>query len=326
MNILLTSSCNRRCPYCFAAERISYRPGRASKRHQAPPFIAGEDFETAIEFARAGKQRRVGILGGEPSLHPDFPALLQVAWAAGVDTNVFTNGLWPAKHLDAVAEMLPRHAKRFSATVNVNHPSLTPDKERERQETLLRRLGRHCTLSFNVFQEDFDATFLLELITRFRLRRHIRLGIAQPLAEQSSEFVAVPRYAKLAEGLMQLAAAADERNVTVGFDCGFTLCMFTAEQLGRLHLAGCRFRASCGPAIDVGTDLAVWACFPLSTLQAGERLSDFENLEALGAHFRTRFRRLYRAGTMDECADCRYLARRQCSGGCAAHVYREVQP
>ncbi len=323
MNVLLTSRCNRRCPYCFAAERISYGDSR-ERAGPAPTFISDEDYGFALEFARRSQHETIGVLGGEPSLHPRFPALLEQAWTAGLRTRVFSNGLWREPQIEAVKEAAARHPDHLQVIVNVNEPDITPADEATRQAGTLAGLGQSCTLSFNLYRTDARMGFLLELIEMHRLRRHIRLGLAQPLAGGASACIPVEQYRDAAAAVLELAAGADARDVTIGFDCGFTLCMFTDEQLGTLWRAGVTFRASCGPAIDVGTDLSVWACFPLATLSQGASLREFRDLRHLEQHFRERYGRLYRTGALEACIDCKYLRRRQCDGGCAAHVYRSV--
>lgn len=325
MNILLTNTCNRRCPYCFAAERISYTIEEEGEAKPAPKFISRGDFEAAVAFAVLGRQPVVGLLGGEPSLHPEFVDLLLHAVDAGIRPKVFTNGMFPKKHLERLVALEPQQ-RRFTFIVNLNHPDITSAREREAQERLFEAMPRDCQLSCNIYDSDLDLTYLVETITRFGLRRHIRIAAAQPLADRDSRFVPVERYRDLAPPLLELAAAADAEDITVGFDCGFTLCMFTEAELGKLMVSGCRFKASCGPAIDVGTDLSVWSCFPLSTLTRGVRLGDFETMDDLAGHFGQTFKRLFSTGALEDCVDCRHLRRRQCTGGCAAHVYRSFNP
>lgn len=62
-NIILTTNCNRKCPYCFAKDNIS-RPMQFNMKN----FIKAVDWlskdTTAIN--------RVGFLSGEPTTHPNF--------------------------------------------------------------------------------------------------------------------------------------------------------------------------------------------------------------------------------------------------------------
>lgn len=326
MNVLVSNSCNRRCPYCFAAERVSYTTRDAAQARPAPRFISLQDFDRVLDFACRSKVKKLGILGGEPSTHPEFPALLERALDRRLPIKVFTNGLWRDRDIETVGRFDEALTKRLSLVVNVNEPSITSEREQARQRRLFEALGDRCLPSFNIYDVGFDASFLVDLIARYGMRRHIRLGVAQPLAEMSSEHVPVERYPELAPSLMKLVDRCDEHDISVGFDCGFTLCMFSPEEIGRMHLAGCEFKSSCGPAVDVGTDLSVWSCFPLSTFAGGVVLQDFEDMRSLVRHFQTQFARLYATGSMDACIGCKHLKRKQCTGGCAAHVHRRMSP
>jgi hypothetical protein len=325
MNILLTNRCNRRCSYCFAQERIAF-PAGGGERPAAPEIISEESFRTAVDYAQRDGRKVIGILGGEPSLHPRFLDLLGIAWGAGLHTKVFSNGLWREEQI-AEAERLGDGAReRMHVVLNVNGPARTPRREQDAQEAFLARLGRLCSLSFNISRVDFDPAFLLDLIDRFGTQPHIRLGVAEPLARMENEHVPISEYRRLAPTLLRLAEACDARDVSLGFDCGFILCMFTPEELGRLAYAGAEFKSGCGPALDVGTDLTTWSCFPLSALGGGRRLTEFADLEALTKHFQAELKPLFDAGALPACAACKHRRRRRCTGGCAAHVYRRLNP
>jgi len=327
MNILLTNSCNRKCPYCFAQERISYTglpEIPASKPRKAPGRISRDDFRQALGFARDNGQGMVGILGGEPSVHPQFIELLRDAWTEGLITTIFTNGMWKNSVIEQFIACTEEEKKLAKIIVNVNEPGITLEKEKRGQENLLEKIGPNCALSFNIYRKDFAPLFLTDIIDQFNCRRHIRLGVAVPLANQDSEYLAIEDYPEAARVIMKLAKLCDQRDVTLGFDCGFILCMFSEKDIGRLQLYGARFQSSCGSIIDVGTDLSVWSCFPLSTFAQGHSLVDYQSIDELDGSFRKQFGRLYNAGALDACVDCRFRRRKQCSGGCAAHVYRRL--
>jgi hypothetical protein len=323
VNVLLTNRCNRRCPYCFASERISHGAA-AARRSPTPPFIAPGDFRKVVAFATKSRQRGLGILGGEPSLHPRFAELLAEGLAAGLELKVFTNGLWRPRSIDAVREVAAGSRGRLHLIVNVNEPALTPPAQRASQDRLLARLARWSSPSFNVYQAGCDPSFLVDLILRHGLKRTIRLGLAQPLAAQRSQHLDAADYRLVAPAIVALAHRCGEHDIRLGFDCGFTLCMFTPEQLGELVLAGCRVKAVCVPALDIGTDLSAWACFPLSALASEVKLTDFEDAHELHDYFRERYGRLYAAGALPACVGCPQRRRRQCAGGCAAHAYRRL--
>lgn len=328
MNILLTNNCNRKCPYCFAQERISYRASEKGEDlpRKAPRQISREDYRTVLDFVIGSGEKRVSLLGGEPSLHNEFIDLLEETRALGLETTIFTNGIWGEKIVAAFSSRIKKGDPHVNLIVNVNHPDDTPSKEKEAQEFLLSILGEFCALSFNIYREDFAPLFLIDIIERFRCKRHIRLGVAAPLAHHVNQHVDIVRYKHLSPTIMQLAKRCDGKNINIGFDCGFVLCMFSAEELGKLHLANVRCRFDCGPALDVGTDLSVWPCFPLSTFSKGVHLRDFDDVKGILKYFHKQFNRLYWTGAVSDCIECRYRKRKQCAGGCAAHVFRKVNP
>jgi hypothetical protein len=325
MNVLLTNRCNRRCSYCFAQERVAFSAKEDATR-RAPTFIAEADFQVVVDFAARSRLGVLGVLGGEPSLHPQFLALLERAWGRGMATKVFSNGLWSEETLDDVARRVDALREPLHVVLNMNGPTRSPKDEQAAQERLLSRIGPLCSLSFNISRVDFDPSFLVDVVTAYETRPSLRLGIAQPLAQIDNEHVPVERYRELVPTLLRLAELCDAHDIRMGFDCGFTMCMFEPAELGELYVRGARFRASCGPAVDVGTDLSTWSCFPLSTFCSGQRLTDFEDLEALVRHFRSEFSTLFEAGALAECVGCRHRRRQLCSGGCGAHVYRNLAP
>ena len=328
MNILLTNECNRRCPYCFAGERISFATdgGEGDTRPEAPRFISVENFIKALDFAKKSHLKRISLLGGEPSLHPDFPGLIQQAWDEGFYVTVFSNGMWREEAIGFVEKAGEECQNRLNIVLNINHPSETTERESTAQHQLLSRIGTRCNLSFNIYREDFAPFFLIDIIQKYRCVKNIRLGVAVPLARHDSNHVDVERYAQLTPAILDLAKKCDEHDILLGFDCGFLFCMFTPEQMGYLQFWGAHFKSTCGPAIDIGTDLSVWSCFPLSTFSRGVNLDEFGDIEDLVKHFNKQFERLFRAGAMEKCAGCKYRRREQCIGGCAAHVYRRLNP
>lgn len=318
MNILVTTVCNRRCPYCFASDQIG--TGLGSQPGESR-FITHDNFAKALAFA-ARTERVIGILGGEPSLHPDFPALIEQTWAAGLDAKIFTNGCWSEDALEAVACLTGRTSRNLRLVVNTNHPDITPEKERVAQRRLFAKLPEHCSLSFNIHSLDYDAGFLVDFIVKYRLMRDIRLGLASPLVEGPSAFIAAEDFPQVAPLIMALSERCDAEDIHLGFDCGFTLCMFSAEQLGLLKLRGADIKCYCEPALDINVDLSSWACFPLASLGKADSIDEFCDAHEMQRHFKDRFFALYSSGSLPECVGCKQLKRKRCAGGCGAHVYR----
>ena len=77
MNILLTNICNRSCPYCFAKGKL------ISEKPLLRSYIQLKDLKIIINFLKKSKQNTAGILGGEPTLHPEFKKIITILIKAG---------------------------------------------------------------------------------------------------------------------------------------------------------------------------------------------------------------------------------------------------
>jgi radical S-adenosyl methionine domain-containing protein 2 len=80
VNFHLYKPCNERCRYCFATFR------------DIPNQLTADDAERLVlELARAGT-KKLTFVGGEPTLHPALPRLLNAAHASTVTTAIVSNG------------------------------------------------------------------------------------------------------------------------------------------------------------------------------------------------------------------------------------------
>lgn len=101
----VTDACNLRCPVCYAESG----PERAGEHRSLDTVIAMLDAVVANE----GEPDVVQISGGEPTLHPDFFAILDAARARPIrHLMVNTNGIRIANE-DGFAERLAEYAPGF---------------------------------------------------------------------------------------------------------------------------------------------------------------------------------------------------------------------
>lgn len=98
----VTSKCNLSCPMCFASSGPSGN------------HLTLEEVERCLDLLvkAEGRAEVCQLSGGEPTLHPQFAAILEAALARPIDyVMVNTNGLRIAKDDDLV-ELLARHHER----------------------------------------------------------------------------------------------------------------------------------------------------------------------------------------------------------------------
>ena len=310
MNLVITGICNRSCPYCFARGKML--PGTGA----GPVYMSLDDFDKCLEFACRCPGRRLNILGGEPTLHPAFGEMTRRALDCGFSLAVFTNGLWP----DPVREFIDNtDTGKVEFIFNINEPRMQSSRENDLQAESLRIAGSRGRIGFNIYREEFDLRFIPDLVDAFRLQSDVRLGLASPIFGHDNSHIPAGRLRRIGKSLADQLRELERRDVLCSFDCGIPLCMFDEEELGRVVLSTSRWESLCTGGIEVGPDLSVWPCFPLSgVFRVG--LLDFENFEAVEAFFSEKLAPFRKFGSLDECATCRYLRRKQCCGGCLART------
>lgn len=77
----ITGRCQLECVHCYAASGPTGTHGRMTR----------DDWARVIEDAAELGVDSLQFIGGEPTLHPDFPELLKLAVKRGVDVEVFSN-------------------------------------------------------------------------------------------------------------------------------------------------------------------------------------------------------------------------------------------
>ncbi len=172
----MTSRCVRSCPYCFAKREMEGSP--------SGDIVNWENLIYLADFLAASDQDRLSLLGGEPTLHPEFVDMVLFLIERKFHVTVFTSGIMADARLRELADHLSAvPPARLSFVVNLNNPDQTPAPKQEgtRIAKFLSLMGPWCTPGFNIYRTDFDIGFLFDLIARYGMHRHIRLGLASPM-------------------------------------------------------------------------------------------------------------------------------------------------
>ncbi|HUO98261.1 MAG TPA: radical SAM protein [Rhizomicrobium sp.] len=319
-NILLTNKCIRECPYCFA--------GREMAQSEGQDFLSWENAVYLADFLTASGERRVSLLGGEPSLHPEFVDITLYFVARGFDVNVFTSAIMSSARLETLARhVAAAPAERLNFVCNLNDPEQTPTtaSEREQVEAFLARLGAWTMPAFNIYRPDFRLEFLFGLVERFGLRKRLRLGITHPIAGAGNAWIRAGEIGAVIERLCSYRHAFEAALIRPSFDCGFPLCRVVDADLGWLTRLGASTNFKCRPAIDITPDMEVYCCFPLSFLDR-RSVFEFDSFRQIVEHYRKLQERVRTeiAGIYDECGSCIHRSEATCAGGGVCHIVNRL--
>lgn len=302
-NISLTTACNRDCACCFAR----------AERRSAVSHMTVETFVRALDFLERSGIHEARLLGGEPTLHPLFVELAEMALARGLRVLVFSNGLMPEPVLRRLESAPP---ERVAVLLNVS--------ERDPgQAAALRRLGPRVTLGFNIHAPAFDVAFLLEWICGFGLSPGLRFGLAHPAVRESNVWLHPRQYSAVGERLARFAREAAGAGVRISFDCGFVPCMFPGGDLKAVDPAsdaGMR----CSPVLDLLPDGRIISCYPLADVACAP-LPEQETADTVRRRFAAKLEPYRRLGVYRECAGCAWRESGRCAGGCLAAALQRLR-
>jgi MoaA/NifB/PqqE/SkfB family radical SAM enzyme len=309
-NILLTNSCNRRCPYCFALGQVDLGVCRASWE------MSESELETVLGYLDFGRDL-VSLLGGEPTLHSRFAEIVAEVAARGFPIKIFTNGT------TARLRSVPDSAchEDLSIILNLNAPDSYDRVAWNEIEENTRHFGARMSLSFNIWTPDFTWEHLRQVILRGGLARRIRVGLTQPIHGLGNSYLAEEAVPGACARLVEMAVDLARDGISLGLDCGFRGCAFTKRQRGILIECGAQPHFDCSPVLDIGPNLTVWRCFPFSAT-SGVPLVDFRSLAEVSDHFDRLWADAMALGNTPNCAGCPHFGR-VCRGGCLSRTVNQ---
>lgn len=308
-NILLTDYCNRHCEFCFGGKLVK----RSRKNGRA---LSLEDFDFLLGWAKKEVLPFVSLIGGEPTQHPQLDLILQKVRESGLPCRMFTNGLYSKK----TVEMIRANADPDGLTLIVNflEPAKTRPAHLNKLQRTFSQLAPFINLAATIDRADFDFQYLTGALDQYPFKKVMRLGFAVPNLESDNAHLAIDEQKKVVPALMAFAGELDKRKFRIDMDCGWALCAFTPEDLGRLIYLGMKvYNSQCLQSLDIGPNLDVWPCFPLGSRYRAN-LKDFNSFREASNHFQKLLAPFTTIGSEGKCLGCVHLERGICSGGCLA--------
>ena len=147
-----------------------------------------------------------------------------------------------------------------------------------------------------------------------------------PIPGAENQYIHPDDFKIVKEALMTALSRMYELNIFSGLDCGFPLCMFSDDDIGKLYkYTGNAISFNCGPTIDIGPDLTCWPCFPLSNLHK-KSLKDFSTYNDVFSYFNEIHQSYHKEvrGIYMKCDSCKNYDNMLCSGGCLAHILNSL--
>jgi len=312
-NQILTNYCNADCGFCFAADSRS-RSLREGRRQ-----MEAEEVRSWLDFTLRAGIRELRLLGGEPTLHPQFADFVKMGREAGCTIMVFSNGVMPDAARDALAALDPE-----VCSVVLNWTAAVKEQDKARRQETMRLLGPRVTLGMTLTSADFSLWEPVSLIRTFGLRRTLRIGLSNPTWKGANRALHPKQYPAVGQALLEASFFTARHEVEMDADCGFVRCMFGGN-FDQLKANGFRYISNCTPVLDLCSGGMILPCFGLSNLMSLRR-EDFADAGEAYARFSEKLIPLHRFGIYPECTECPYFETETCCGGCLAARLRRINP
>ncbi len=334
-NIMLTDICNLRCPYCFANEFVN----------KAPNEISLSNFNKALNFiASDPRNRSVGLIGGEPTIHSKFKDILKmlISDSRFDQVVIYTNAVAIDEHMNELA-----HGK-FRLLVNCNSPDDMGQVAFKKMIANLdemicnRYMGDRLSLGINIYRPDFDYTYVLNLLKKYKLKA-LRFAIAVPNLDAERNMNALKYFRMFKQPIKKFFKVMLDNGITPYYDCNkMPSCMFDEGDIDEFirYLPGTNRnemlfadpndhsinnnQVHCSPVIDIRYDLTVVRCFGLSEYTK-VKITDFTTFAELYNYYMNTIDAFaYNTTCSQECYDCYKRKTAQCTGGCLAYKISDI--
>lgn len=292
-----------------------------------------DNFLFCLKFLSHNPKERIGLIGGEPTLYPQFQQVLsELINSPFSSVCLFTNGILLDRYFNEL-----RNSK-FQILVNLNAPDIigienylhTIDNIQEMIERLYMR--DQVGISLNIYSADQDFDYIIRVLQDYHCRK-LRLSIAVPNLDVNRSMDSIIYFEKMLPSVRKLIKKLLQLDIAPVFDCNYIPpCMMTEEDRQLFSQYEKTIKRSnllvtnpvCTPVLDILPDLHVVRCFGMSSAYKAY-LADFQNTDELQRHFLMQIDALaYHILPSEKCRGCKEYFRMRCSGGCYAYRQKTV--
>jgi MoaA/NifB/PqqE/SkfB family radical SAM enzyme len=278
--------------------------------------MSEETFTGIIEWiSKTSHVKSIHLMGGEPTLHPEFEWFVEYLLARDYQITVFSNLATRQAH--SYAEKL--FDLPIAWVVNINPPNSWNENQKTRITDALKTLNKKATITFNIMPDDDNNTWAMELVREYGLDKRIKVGFLLPTLTGSNYYLNDEQAVTVAGKIVRLAQETSSENIRFEYECGVPTCLFTSEQLGILWKTGSAFNSCCFSRMDITPDGKVIYCLPLATKFA-VHFSEFPTYVDAKNWFEKKLQPYRRLGRTENCHKCNLLRHDSCNGGCLATI------
>lgn len=319
-NILLTTSCNKNCPYCFAA--------KTRNETKNSPDMDFSLFKEIID--KHQKDDDIKFLGGEPTIYPFFKESIEYCIEKNINhVSVISNFLFNDDILDFLVRTLNENkisigfllnstdldvADRFDVFTK-NYFAIKKATNQNHNDDLTCGI----TLDFNKTKNYYEE-YLDKFISTTKIK-HLRLSIPHPgddHVKNTFDFIDNKKYGQLVIDVSNICLC---HGVEINFDCILFPCMFSDSDLEYLIQFSNTLRFSCnknlGCPSDFFPDGSVSYCYPCERIKIQqEKIKTARHISNVLSYKYSMYQ--LSVDFPDKCLNCKHFMK-ICDGPCLGY-------
>ena len=305
-NIAITNCCNLNCSYCFANKY----------KQQEKSYINFQQLNKIFFWLEQShyKYKNIRIIGGEPTLHPNFRVILNYflnfANNNCIDKNIlfFSNGIELYKYADCIIDyvqvLLNINEKKIISSNNFNKIILSIEETKKYGNLNNIRFG------INLYHNMKDFKYIFDLAKEYN-KKYIRYSFVVPKDIQNKK-----EYYKNGKNLiLDFYNLSYKYDIKLSPDCNYIpICYFNDKEIQLINKQNIKpFHSQCTGAVDIFPNFTAIQCFGINK---PIDLNNFKNYQELQIFFNKQYNILINKNNDKECNSCKLFLLKQCQGGC----------
>ena len=318
MNFIITSSCNKGCPYCFASHDRSQDEGEKN--------MSIETFKEYLD--KIGDRKAIKLLGGEPTQHPEFKQFVDEALKRNIDVTVISNFLFSDDVRDYLIETMkvrPLHFLINSTDLDNNEKRLETFKKNYLSiYSFLYQRDAEQNMSCGItFENDKDAeyyvgyiSFLLEHLKKIET---LRLSLNFPgNPEDKNKFDLINNKAYGEKFLVCIKKCLDN-GISPSIDCTVYPCLFDNKEEFKFiskFIRDCRTTCGVNSPTDIFKDKSASFCYPLRD-SIKTNTEKYDTIDQISKSLTMKYKMIEsNVAKPEQCMKCKFLHCGICNGPC----------
>jgi len=314
MNFIITTHCNKGCPYCFAHE---------NRKHDPNSYMDIEKFKRLV---KKSKGSRVKLLGGEPTEHPQFKEIVDFLILNKIPFTLISNFLFSEEILNIILNAISRVSVTFLVNATDLDVSDRMKKWSYNYNTIYKKLYKMnkeeaISIGFTLFKKDLKyylnyLDFVKENILNIE---RIRLSIAFPGNKEDKGNFFVINNKEIGNIFLGLIKKIINMGIRPSLDCILFPCMFNNKEefkFVKRFLDKTKFKCGEGAPTDLFPDETISYCYPLKEAIKLD-FNDYNNPKAVNENLLTKYKIIDSiVQKPKECLACNFFKQGMCAGPC----------